>query len=73
MTPKAQYIRRQIRELQRELEHLGEDERKQYWRDYYRMNRDKKLAAAKERYYAQKGNATSHATMATPAEAVITQ
>lgn len=50
MSPEAQYIRRQIRELQRELEHLGEDERKQYWRDYYIINREKKLAAAKERH-----------------------
>ncbi len=49
MSPQAKYIKRRIKELQRELEHLGEDARKQYWRDYYILNRDKKLAAANAR------------------------
>jgi hypothetical protein len=31
--------------------------RKPYWRDYYRLNKEKKNAAALERYYRLKGSA----------------
>ena len=33
--------------------------RKPYWRDYYRLNKEKKNAAALERYYRLKGNGVS--------------
>jgi hypothetical protein len=57
MSPQAKYIKRRIKELQRELEHIGEDARKQYWRDYYVINRDAKLSAANERNRQRRANA----------------
>lgn len=48
------YIKRRIRELQRDLADLGADKRKEYWRDYYRMNRERKLQAANERNRARR-------------------
>jgi hypothetical protein len=56
------YIKRRIRELQRDLEHLRADGRKQYFRDYYKMNRDKKLQAANERNRQSRQNAKRAAT-----------
>jgi hypothetical protein len=48
------YIKQRIRELQRDLDHLRADERKQYWREYYLMHREKKLAEANARNYRAK-------------------
>jgi len=50
MPNRAEYIRKRIRELQRQLEEERADNRKQYFRDYYKMNRATKLAAANARH-----------------------
>ena len=60
MTNRAKYIKRQIRELQRQLADEMTECRKQYWRDRYASDREKYKAAANARNAAKRENSVAN-------------
>ena len=55
MCKQCDRVKREIERLQKWLKNqqCRDNPRKIYWRDYYQANRDKKLAAAKEKRSSQ--------------------